>query len=261
MNQSADSFKDWMDARGLSAADVAKDLGTEEQTVRKWRSQGVPDRRRPHVERYMSEWVDPSAASTTEPETSILRIEFDDEELDLVSTAAGIVDTPIREFIRRAAVHQARVDAAKSTPAKVSPFPSKPDVILFELPFFGTVAAGQPGGPVDIADGTHPVPGEYDPATHYVLRVHGQSMEPEYPNGSFIVCRKLKTGEFATKGQDVIACDAAGAYFKRLLYTKDGKKGDSPRKAKPHLTSINPDYPEVVPVADCPIVAVVVSKA
>ena len=103
-----------MDARGLSAATVAKDLGTEEQTVRKWRSQGVPNRRRPHVERYMAEWVDPSDTVNTDVETSTLRIEFDNDELDLVSTAAGIVDTPIREFIRRAAIHQARVVAAET---------------------------------------------------------------------------------------------------------------------------------------------------
>ena len=130
-----------------------------------------------------------------------------------------------------------------------------------DLPYFGTVAAGLPGGPVDVADGTHPVSGNFDPATHYVLRVHGESMQPDYANGSFIVCRKLKTGEFATKGQDVIACDGSGAYFKRLLYTKDGKKSDNPRKAKPHLTSINPDYPEVTPLTECPIVGVVVAKA
>lgn len=114
MKQCADDLKDWMDARGLSAAQVAKELGTEEQTIRKWRSQGVPDRRRPHVERYMAEWVDPATTFTTDAETSSLRIEFDDAELDDVSSAAGIVDTPIREFIRRAAVHQARVDILKS---------------------------------------------------------------------------------------------------------------------------------------------------
>lgn len=130
-----------------------------------------------------------------------------------------------------------------------------------DLPYFGTVAAGLPGGPVDVMDGTHPVPGSFDPASHYVLRVHGRSMEPDYPDGSFIVCRKLKIGEFATKGQDVIASDASGSYFKRLLYTKHEPKGPGPRKAIPHLVSINPEFPEVVPVSDCPITAVVVARA
>lgn len=46
-----------MDERGLSAAAVATDLHVEEQTIRIWRSQGVPPRRKPHVERYMREWT------------------------------------------------------------------------------------------------------------------------------------------------------------------------------------------------------------
>lgn len=85
-------------------------------------------------------------------------------------------------------------------------------------------------------------------------------MEPEYPDRSFIVCRKLRAGEFATKGQDVIACDASGAYFKRLEYRKDGPRGDKPRKATPRLVSLNPEYPEVTPVTETPITAVVVGK-
>lgn len=128
------------------------------------------------------------------------------------------------------------------------------------LPYYGTVAAGLPGCTVDVTDDTHPVPDEYDPATHYVLRVRGESMEPDYADGSHIVCRKLKSGEYATKGQDVICSDASGNYFKRLKYTQDGPKGDTPRKAKPHLVSINPDYDEVIPVSDCPITAIVVEK-
>ena len=129
------------------------------------------------------------------------------------------------------------------------------------LPFFGAVAAGNPAGFIpDVTDDTVSVAGSYG-ADHFALRVNGRSMEPEYPDGSLIICRSLKVGEFATKGDDVIACDAYGVYFKRLLYTKEGKKGDKPRKATPHLVSINPEYNEVVPVADCPVRAVVVAKA
>jgi transcriptional regulator with XRE-family HTH domain len=121
MSKRGTDLKQWMDARGISALEVAKALGTEEQTVRKWRSQGVPPRRISHVERYMSEWIDPSTAPRTEADTSTLRIEFSDDDLDIVSTAASIVDTPIREFIRRSAVHQARVEITKQSTA---PLPS-----------------------------------------------------------------------------------------------------------------------------------------
>jgi len=133
----------------------------------------------------------------------------------------------------------------------------------FHLPYHGTVAAGLPAGSSELADETYPVADRdhYDPAIHFVVRVHGESMEPTYPDGSHIVCRKLRDGEYATKGQDVVCADANGVYFKRLVYQKDGPKDDAPRKARPRLVSINPDYPEVVPVTDCPIVAVVVGMA
>jgi len=136
---------------------------------------------------------------------------------------------------------------------------------VIELPYYGTIAAGKPGGPLDVDDGTMSAPlpksGTYKPTTHYVLRVNGKSMEPEYPHGSHIVCRKLRNGEYAQKGQDVIASDGSGATFKRLVYAKDGPRTPgAPRKVKPRLASINPKFPEVTPVADTPIIAIVVAK-
>ena len=139
---------------------------------------------------------------------------------------------------------------ALSTPEPILP--------LSHIPFFGLVAAGTPAGALDdMLDESAAVPGTW-PANAFALRVSGRSMEPDYPDGSTIVCRPLKPGEYPTKGQDVISSDADGVYFKRLAYTKDGPKGDTPRKAIPHLVSINPEFPEVVPAADCPIVAIVV---
>lgn len=61
----------------------------------------------------MAEWTDPTSTPQQEAATSIMRVEFDDDELDDVSKASQIVDTPIREFIRRAAVHQARAQLQK----------------------------------------------------------------------------------------------------------------------------------------------------
>ena len=168
--------------------------------------------------------------------------------------AAGALNTAAKRFM-----------VAKSD--RIAPLVSLPTADaanVIELPFYGTAAAGQPGGPLDVLDGTVPVSsalvGKRDRSALYVLRVNGQSMEPDYPDGSQIVCRKLKDGEFAKKGQDVIACDSSGAYFKRLEYRKIGQKGDSPRKAVPHLVSLNHEFPEVTPASDCPIVAVVVGK-
>lgn len=172
----------------------------------------------------------------------------------------------IRDYLSNleAAAALAEVKPANITPLSPSLVAEEPaeykTTPRSEYPFYGTIAAGQPGGPLDVMDSTHPGPAGYDPKTHYVLRVNGRSMEPEYQDGSFILCRKLRDGEFATKGQDVIGCDASGTYLKRLAYTKDGKAGTTPRKPVPHLVSINPEFTEIVPVSDLPIVAVVVGK-
>lgn len=46
----------WMDARNLSAEEVGRLLGVSAQTVRNWRSQGVPKRRESHVRMLIDEW-------------------------------------------------------------------------------------------------------------------------------------------------------------------------------------------------------------
>jgi len=115
MKQSNLTLKEWMDDRRLKASDVCNALQVSEQTIHQWRSYGVPARRQPHVERYMAEWVDPSTNPLpVSTDNNILRIEFDDAELDAVSEAAAIVNSPIRDFVRRAAVHQARAETAKA---------------------------------------------------------------------------------------------------------------------------------------------------
>lgn len=203
-----------------------------------------------------------SPATTFERQQLVLR-PTDDEYENWCRAAAG---EPVNLWAVGALNTAAkRFMVAKSDrSASIASMPESSPANIIELPFYGTAAAGLPGGPLDVLDGTVPVPaaivGKRDPSGLYVLRVNGQSMEPDYPDGSQIVCRKLKDGEFAKKGQDVISCDASGAYFKRLEYRNTGKKGDVPRKAVPHLVSLNPDFPEVVPASDCPIVAVVVGK-
>ena len=168
------------------------------------------------------------------------------------------------ELDRRKVTDRAPAPAPMVMPKRPGNHAETPSKVI-ELPYYGTIAAGKPGGPLDVDDETMQAPlpatGTYKPSTHYILRVNGKSMEPEYRHGSHIVCRKLRNGEYAQKGQDVIASDGSGATFKRLLYAKDGPPvPGTPRKVKPRLTSINPKFPEVTPVSDSPIVAVVVAK-
>jgi hypothetical protein len=67
MEDEPNEFKDWMDGLGLQAKDVAARLHVEEQTIRQWRTYGVPQRRRPHVRNIMAEWgSEPEAPEITE---------------------------------------------------------------------------------------------------------------------------------------------------------------------------------------------------
>lgn len=63
MTDSNNIFRDWMNERGLKTKDVAEDLHVDDATIRNWRSQGVPPRRMPHVERYMLEYDAKKAAA------------------------------------------------------------------------------------------------------------------------------------------------------------------------------------------------------
>ena len=60
-----------MDDSRLKASDVCEALHVSEQAIHNWRSQGVPPRRRPHVERYMAEWKNPKVTTPAITEDNI----------------------------------------------------------------------------------------------------------------------------------------------------------------------------------------------
>lgn len=135
---------------------------------------------------------------------------------------------------------------------------SKDSEITTELPLYGWVAAGKPSDVDYYTDETLTVPGDYRRRPHYLLRVRGRSMEPDYPEGSYVVVRALEPGEYPKKGDVVIAADGNGPAMKRLEYRKVGEKGDTPRKPTPHLVSINPEFGEVIPISDTPVQGIVI---
>lgn len=49
-------FVAWMDARKLGAEEVGERLGISAQTVRNWRSSGIPARRQAHAQKIMEQW-------------------------------------------------------------------------------------------------------------------------------------------------------------------------------------------------------------
>lgn len=113
MDSFSEDFKAWMDVNQFTSETLSPMIGKSAGTIAQWRSRGVPEREsvRNFLTEFMSTYKPP--ITLAEPENSTLRIEFTDTELDEVSKASGIVDTPIREFIRRAAIHQARVEMGK----------------------------------------------------------------------------------------------------------------------------------------------------
>ncbi|MEK7951644.1 S24 family peptidase [Luteolibacter soli] len=58
------SFREWMDQNRLRAEDVAGPLQVSEQTIHNWRSSGIPARRLPHVQAFMTAWIDPRDRET-----------------------------------------------------------------------------------------------------------------------------------------------------------------------------------------------------
>jgi len=139
------------------------------------------------------------------------------------------------------------------------------NVEQIELPLLGAAAAGKPGGFIEdgYAEDFLEIKGNWNPGNHYLLRVHGESMEPAYSNNAYVIIRVLRDGEYPPKNTDVIAVDSTGAVLKRLIYSKaPPEEGMSIRRSVPHLTSLNPDYPEHTPCgSDTPIRGIVVGIA
>lgn len=274
-----------MSKHGYSQSELARLVKTRQSTIQGWLAGAVPRRRTlqdiAHLFNVSEVWLETGIDSATvkhEPSRHIpsprptsssapvMHLETNDDYKALVETFIGeaddedllkIVDAMGRRMVTgdRAAVDQARVliDMIHA---------HRPDVFnpRTELPFYGAVAAGKPSD-VDYHSGeTMTVPGSFRRRPHYILRVRGRSMEPNYPDGSYVVVRALEPGEYARKGDVVIAHDGDGPCIKLLEYRVSGPKSDIPRKPTPHLVSINPDYPEIIPIHDTPVQGIVVDQ-
>jgi len=95
-------FRDWMEDRRMKAADVVGALFVSEQSVRNWRSAGVPPRRRPQLADWMAE-VD---AARQETAVDLLRIrplvvETDPAEFHAWENAALQEGKTLTEWARR----------------------------------------------------------------------------------------------------------------------------------------------------------------
>jgi hypothetical protein len=113
MDTFSEDFKTWMDTRNFTAETLAPVIGKSPQTIANWRSRGVPVRE--SVRRFLTEFMANYQPPAIAPDSAdyTVRVDFTDEEMDAVNLAAAIVGASPRDFIRRSAVHQARVRAAE----------------------------------------------------------------------------------------------------------------------------------------------------
>lgn len=234
------------DSLGISLRELAVKMGLSKASFFGYRAGTIPLSRKA--------WAKLEEAERQAKPAPVLR--EDGRELDHLRAENERLRNALRRIVSLASAETGEPFSGPGPPLEL--VKKTPDPRRSELPFFGEVAAGQPAASDFFADDTRTVPGEYGPAPHFILRIRGRSMEPDYPHGSFVIVRALQNGEYATKNQVVVIHDGDGASIKRLEYRKAGKAGETPRKPTPHLVSINPEFGEVIPLDDTPIKGVVV---
>lgn len=110
MTCAENTFKLWMDRLGLKSKDVAQALQIEEQTVRHWRSTGVPPRRLPFVQKVMDDWPEgATSASIDNLRTQPLLIQASHEQFrrwNIASLTAGkLIEEWAKDVLEEAADH------------------------------------------------------------------------------------------------------------------------------------------------------------
>lgn len=251
-----------MDERRLKAEDVAGHFHASIQTIHNWRSSGVPERRVPHVEKFMAEWIDPVSKKAADPNTDALRlgqlvIRVTGEQFNRWNVAANSAPGGpllMEEWATRALEEAARdYERTGALPdAEIVPFhdpdryasPRVAEEHGFWIDLAGGVAAGSPIA----SDAPHePIrsPKNFD-AGHYALRVFGQSMEPRIPDGAVIVVKRLAEGTFPKKSSIVVYSDAYGLSLKELGYRAARADEEANAFGKVAvLKSLNPRFPDV----------------
>lgn len=109
MDEFSLKFRRWMDGHKLKAADVAGALFVTEQSVRNWRSAGIPPRRQPQV----ADWMAGVDAAAQGPSFDLLRnrplvVEADPGEFHAWEHAALREGKTLTEWARSGLTEMAR---------------------------------------------------------------------------------------------------------------------------------------------------------
>lgn len=170
-----------------------------------------------------------------------------DEQLDRADRASRVVNAAsLADFCRDAIMMRAdELLETKRQPLRVV----ADDVAEYKASYWLDMVGGVAAGAVISSDCMmEPVRVEkyYDPATHRVRKVFGESMLPKIPDESLIVERVVTNGETPRKGTIVIYEDAHGATLKVFDYRKAqaGEEGDAMGNV-PVLRSLNKAFKDV----------------
>jgi hypothetical protein len=111
-----EAFFRWMEEKGVSRAEIAPLLGVDERTLSTYRSRGLPRKKAVRAEAIMREHGIASIGEARSDDTMArIPVHFTDAEYADVQKAAFIVETEVSDFIRRAAIHQARATLGKKS--------------------------------------------------------------------------------------------------------------------------------------------------
>jgi hypothetical protein len=135
MDEFSLKFRRWMDGHQMKAADVADALFVTEQSVRNWRSAGIPPRRQPQV----ADWMAGVDAAAQGPSFNPLRtrpfvVEADPGEFHTWEIAALREGKTLTEWARSGLTEMARRRGFGGTSDSAEPPRTGDDAVAGEPP-------------------------------------------------------------------------------------------------------------------------------
>ena len=227
-------------SKGLSAAAVAEKLGIKTRTYSSYEN----EEREPNISTIikLADYYNCTTdyllgRDAPAPLTLIEMIQSDDTMLPLERAFLArylISDDKQRKWLcdmMRAAA------AGEAVPEGIE---DDPDLIIIRLPLYDMPVSAGTGAYIDDARAelTDFLANEHTDRADFVVRVSGDSMEPDFPDGDYVLIRKTEDVDI---GQVGLFFNDGQGYIKRLWKNSRGK---------PVLRSINPAYKDI-PIGDC----------
>ncbi|GEM_PF-487493 len=238
---SKQGIKDWLASVKKDRRWLADQCGVAPRTVHNWLSTNrpVPSKALRVIQTLMDASEAVRKAAEPLPDMHVV-LEVDPKEFDLWNKVSMAQGQTVRDWILDVMESEAERELHEHIQAPAQPPPA--EVIRFPAKCLGSIAAG---APAESEARSIEWIREHIPDDHYLLRVTGESMEPEIPDGSLIEVMNHQGLGWPAKGSIVVYADATGASLKKFTTRRDE---DGNRVGE--LKSINPAYPGVEPIED-----------